>query len=241
MESFIGTGLRNDGWDSPRRALCGPGGVIVLLLVVMLVMIAGCAKAPAGSTPATPQTPYQKAATVMLDFSTDLVSAQKVVVQLHTGGVIDEPTYRTVQAAFKQVADYGPQIDALISAQAASPTIVAKVNAALASLDSIVASTGQLDPNTAAQIKVAIQALGLLLQSLDTTFSSPIAQLEVNHGSIDYRSPGRAARLAWHSGLSADRGVERGGRNAGEAALRDPRSSRRQLCPGGSRFAAVAV
>jgi hypothetical protein len=203
-----------------------------LAITVLAAGLAGCAKVPAGSTPASPQSPYQKAATIMSDFSADLVSAQQVVISLHTGGAIDDTTYKTVQAAFGQVATYGPQIDALISAQAASPTILAKVSSALNALSLVATSTGKLDPNTAAQIKVAVQALELLLSQLNTTFATTTSALEVNHGSSFYRIDGRAVSSARHAGLPADRGVFEGGGNAREAALRDPRRGGRELRQG---------
>lgn len=190
----------------------------------------GCANAPAGSAPATPQSPYQKAATVMVDFSADVLSAQQVVTSLHAGGAIDDATYKTVQLAFGQIAIYGPQIDALISAQASAVTITAKVNSAVVSLESIVTATGRLDPNTATQIKVAVQALALLLQQVDTTFGNPTAanylpNNEVNYGSSINRPPGRAVSFARHAGVPADRVAGARGRYTREAALRNPRRS----------------
>jgi hypothetical protein len=223
---------------------------IGLFAGALLLACAGCGlfKPATGSTAATPQTPYQQAATVMQDFSTDLVSAQQMVVSLHSGGVIDDATYKTVQAAFGQIATYGPQIDALISAQAAAPTIMAKVNAALGSVNSIVATTGALDANTAAQVKGGIQALGLLLGQLNTIFPVAVTSLpapqpvsEVNHGPAYYRSAGRAGSNARHPDLSTDRGPGERGWDTREAAFRDPRSGRRQLRPGAGRFEAVAA
>ena len=220
-----------------------------LALSCALLAGAGCARVSATPGP-TAQTPYQKAATILVDFSTDLVSAQQMVISLHTGGAIDDATYKTVQAAFGQVATYGPQIDALVSAQASGATISAKVQAALGSLDSIAATTGLLDTNTAAQVKGGIQALGLLLGQLNAIFPATVAApatpspqpvSEVPHGPIDYRSAGRAGDYARHSDLSADRGLRQRGWNAGETAFRDPRDGGRELRRGAGSQQAVTA
>jgi len=217
---------------------------ILMCAVVSAAILAvgGCKPVTTGA-PSTPQTPYQKAATVMDDFSRDLVSAQQIVISLHNGGAIDAATYKAVQSAFGQVAVYGPQIDALISAQAASPTIIAKVNAALSSLSSIVVSAGALDPATAKQVQGSVQVLAAVLGQLNSIFSgvalapAPTRFMEVNYGSSPYRNASRAGSGA----RAADLQPGEVGWRDGEAALRDPRRSRRELRQGGSRFAAVAA
>jgi hypothetical protein len=223
--------------------------LLVGVSIGIVSLVGGCAHQASTAAGPTAQTPYQKAATVMLDFSADLATAQQTVMTLQTGGALDRATYKTVQAIFGQIAVYGPQIDALIAAQASSATITAKVQSTLIALDAVVSSTSGIDPNTANQIKVGIQAMSLLLNQVTAVFNSggtalvlpPTMNIEVVYGSGNHRSTGGAGSSARHPDLPADRGVSARGWNAREVAGRHPRGSRRELRQGGGSFAAVAV
>lgn len=142
------------------------GNIVRLVVLGLCIGLSGCATATAPGTPAAPQSPYQKAATLMDDFATDLQSAQQTEISLFKGGAIDAGTHQSIEGVFKMVAGFGPQIDALLTAQASAQTIATKVNAALNSLNSIAISTGKIDAGTAAQIKAGIQALNLLLTQI---------------------------------------------------------------------------
>lgn len=137
---------------------------LALLAVFLALPIAGCHIA--SPTPATAPSIYQQGAQAMDDFATDLQSAQGIELNLYKGGVIPAPTHNVIESTFGQIAGYGTQIDGLIAAQASSTTIVAKVNAALASLGTIAASAAKLDSQTAAQVNGCIAALQALLTNL---------------------------------------------------------------------------
>lgn len=179
----------------------------------------GCKTVTTGPQP-TASTPYQKAAVVMLDFSQDLLSAQKVEINLHAGGVIDNPTHRTIQGYFKQIDGYGTQINALLSAQASASTIQAKVNAALVSLNAITSATSGLDANTKTQIAASVSLLQGVFNNVMTQFNA--ATTEVDFGPIDNRSIGRAGRGTSLADLQPGEAELYGG---DEAAGRDSRRS----------------
>lgn len=162
----------------------------IVATLALAIGMTGC-KAANSPTPPTASTAYQKSATFMLDFSADLLSAQKTEINLHTGGMIDSATHKKIQAAFAQIDTYGPQIDALIAAQASSATIQAKVNAALDSLNSIINSIGQIDPTTRAQITTAVQLVESVLNNVLAQLKT-VASTEVDFGPEYHRSVSRA-------------------------------------------------
>lgn len=138
------------------------------LLSVFLALPLGCHVA--SPTPATAPSIYQQGAMAMDDFATDLQSAQGIELNLYKGGVIPQPTHVVIESTFGQIAGYGQQIDGLIAATAAPASIIAKVNATLASLGAIASSAANLDANTAAQVKASVTALQLLLSNLIPVF-----------------------------------------------------------------------
>lgn len=148
--------------------------ILVTTLGLALIGCAGAntAKAP---TPATAPDPYRNAANVMVEFSGDLLTLEAAEKNLYIGTVIDKDTHRTINQAFKVLADTGPQIDALIAAGASSATIQAKIDAGLAQLNVITSATAALTPDTKQQITLAIQSVRIILLGVT-------AQLNPNAG-----------------------------------------------------------
>jgi hypothetical protein len=122
----------------------------------------------------------------MSNFASDVQQVQTIEINLYKGTAVSADFHRTFQSSMKQVSVYGPQIDALIAAGAAPATIQAKISTALGLVSNILLSTNTLDPNTAAQLKVAVQALQLLLNNVSLSLNATTS--EVTHGSSTDRT-----------------------------------------------------
>lgn len=141
---------------------------VCLSIYLCVAAIAGCHVTAA--TPATAPSIYQQGAQAMDNFATDLVSAQGIEKSLYAGGAIPTATHKTLESTFNQISAYGIQVDALITAQASSTTIVQRINSAIGSLADISTAAASLDANTAAQVKASVAALQLLLSNLIPIF-----------------------------------------------------------------------
>ena len=166
------TGADLDNWV-PARTL---RAAAVLLGALFLGGMTGC-HVTAAATPATPQSIYQQGASAMDNFAIDLQQAQQIEISLHNGGAIPDATHLQIQGAFNQVAAYGIQIDALISAQASATTIAQRIQSAIASLTTISTTAAKLDAATATQVQNATAALASLLNALLPIFGVPVAAM----------------------------------------------------------------
>lgn len=177
-------------------------------LTLSLALMGGCARNVSTSVPATPSTPYQRAAVGMSNFASDVQQVQTIEINLYKGTAVSPAFHRTFQSSMKQVSVYGPQIDALIAAGASPATIQAKISTAITLVQGILLSTNTLDSNTASQLNVAIQALQILLTNVSQIVATNTSELsplhnpvtsEVTHGSsTDRASRGTVATTRIH-------------------------------------------
>lgn len=214
---------------TPEAISKAPSKTAVLMLVGAMALclpLAGCkaASSPAGPTASTP---YQRAATFMLDFSQDVRSAQQTEINLYKGGAVPAATHKAIEQAFAQVGQYGPQIDALLAAQASSATVQAKVNAALDALTFIIDSVSAIDPTTRAQITTSVQ---LVEQVLNNVVAQLKTVAEVDFGPEHNRFVSRARAGYRLADLQPD---QVGGSGFSAAAGRDSRGSGREFRGGG--------
>ena len=200
----------------------------ILAMFLTLPLLTGCPSATVTSGP-TAQTPYQKAATVMLNFSTDVLSAEGTEINLYKGGVVPPNVHAAMKQAFIQIGVYGQQIDALIAAQASATTVQAKIDSLGMQIAAVVTASSGLDANTKAQITAAMQAIQLLLAGVTAALNQSTA--EVRFGPGNDRTIGSIGRTVDYPGnwsVPADR---RRAWSYSEAAGRYSGRSRRQLCP----------
>lgn len=177
---------------------------IISAMLLGAALLTGCRSASTGTPPTAPtlQQQYLKAAQTMDDFSADVKQAQQIEISLYKASLpgLDKPTHVAVQKGFLQTATYGKEIDALIAGQASAATIQARVAVALQSIQSITLATGQLDASATANLKAAIQALTLILNTVSAAFPIQTGEL---HGPRTYRNAGSTGLVARYDYLPA--------------------------------------
>lgn len=144
--------------------------VFAPLVLTAALALAGCG-AVNTATPATAPDPYQRAATVMQDFSQDLLNAQQAEIALQKSGVIDAPTHKALQNAFLYTAQRGVQIDALIASQGSTANIALQLTMLSGSLGDIVSAAMNLPATTGAQLKASITAIQLLVTGVSAALN----------------------------------------------------------------------
>lgn len=137
---------------------------------VLVLALAGCG-AVNSPTPATAPDPYQRAATVMQDFSQDLLTAQQAEIALHNSGAIDGPAHKALENAFVYVAQRGVQVDALIASKSAPGNIATQLTLLAGSLGDIIASTANMHMTNAVQFKASIAAIQLLINGVSAALN----------------------------------------------------------------------
>lgn len=139
-------------------------------VLCMSLALAGCG-AVHTTTPATAPDPYTRAATVMQNFSQDLLTAQQAEITLRNSGAIDVQTHHAIENAFVFVAQRGVQVDALIASQASPASIATQLSLLTGSLGDIIASTANLSTTAAAQLKAAVAAIQLLATGVNAALN----------------------------------------------------------------------
>lgn len=142
-----------------------------ILSLSAAIALSGCHAATTG-TPGTAPSPYQQAAFIMQSFSQDVLQAQQTEKNLYVGGAIPKTAHVSINQALLQIGNIGPQIDALIRAQAAPATINAKVQEAEIQIAAILQAQGVIDANTQTQINGVMQVIKTLLDRVNQTLTS---------------------------------------------------------------------
>ena len=140
-----------------------------LVLSVSMCLV-GCIHQSTQQSVSTVMTPFQRGALIMDSVATEVGTAQKGLISLHSTGVVNDATYAAIQKVFLQTGLYGKQIDGLLAGQAKSKTITYKINKAITGIASI--SVIGLDPAIAKQVQAYAQIITDLLQQILPFFTN---------------------------------------------------------------------
>lgn len=207
-------------------------------LLAACIFVLGCGGRVASPAPATAASFYQNAAQTMHDFSADVVAAERTEISVYQAGLISKDAHRAFQQGMKPVSTYGPKIDKLIADQAASTTIQAQVQAALAAVQSVVGTASLSATGNTAEVFGKVNLIVTLLQNVLNSLNFPnLTEVVIDPGTDRRtRSGSSAGNSAWLQHLQPGQRRSRSYWHYAAADQRSARGSRRQL-----RYPAAAL